>query len=418
MMRRAVMVTLAAVAWLAASQGVGRAQMPDPRIMSGKIMPAPEIAAGTVTVRMIRQSIMNIVPGVDVELHGSGAVRHATSGPDGRATFTGVPVGARVHAVAVVDGERLESIEFDVPAQGGVRTILAAGVGVGTPVDGQPHAAAPAPQPVTPAPSGSLLLAGETRFAVEFQDDTLTLFYLLDIVNLGGATVAPAAPLVIDLPPGASGATIMEGGSKAATVAGSRVTIAGPLPPGVTQVPIAFRLETWDNPWVLQQRFPLPIVNVAFAAQKLGDMRLSGPQTPAVRETTLQGTPFIVATGGPLPAGTPLTVTLTGVPHRSRVPVYVALTAAAAIALWGVWFATSHAGGEGARRDARTRDLVVRRERGLAALEALEQQRRTGEIDAQHYGDRRAQILGQLELVYGELDGVGELRGSGQGTAA
>ena len=122
----------AAVVMLTAGSSATRAQMPDPRMMSGQIMPAPELAAGTVTVRIIRQAIMNVIPGVDVELHGAGDVRHATSGSDGRAVFTSVPAGAHVHAVAVVDNERLTSIEFDMPAAGGVRTILAAGVGVGT----------------------------------------------------------------------------------------------------------------------------------------------------------------------------------------------------------------------------------------------------------------------------------------------
>ena len=133
-MRPGALVCIAGAVLVAASPS--GAQMPDPRMMSGQIMPAPELAAGTITVRIIRQAIMNVIPGVDVELHGAGDVRHATSGSDGRAVFTSVPAGAHVHAVAVVDNERLTSIEFDMPPAGGVRTILAAGVGVGTPVSG------------------------------------------------------------------------------------------------------------------------------------------------------------------------------------------------------------------------------------------------------------------------------------------
>ena len=425
-MRLGALFCMAGAVLVAASPS--GAQMPDPRMMSGQIMPAPELAAGTVTVRIIRQTIMNVVPGVDVELHGAGDVRHATSGPEGRAVFTSVPAGSRVHAVAVVDNERLTSIEFDMPAAGGVRTILAAGVGVGTPVgagaaappgSASPSAAsaATADKPVVTAAEGSLVFAGDTRFAAEFQEDTLTVFYLLDIVNRTQNPVIPVSPLVIDLPAGASGAALLEGGSPLAVVKGSRATISGPLPPGVTQVPIAFRLETWSDPWVLEQTFPLPIANVALAVQKLGDMRLQSAQTPTVRETSLQGMPFILATGSSLPAGRALSLTVSGVPHRNRWPVYLTIALAVAIAMWGAWIASSGQGDD-KQLAAHRKELEARRSRGLAALAALDAQRRDGTVDEARYAQRRAQLLDQLERVYGELDGGGDLPGGGQGLAA
>ena len=84
------------------------AQMPDPRLMHGQAIPAGELPAGSVTVRVVRQMVGNNIAGVEVELHGAGDVRRATTAADGRAQFGGVPVAARVHAVAVVEGERLE----------------------------------------------------------------------------------------------------------------------------------------------------------------------------------------------------------------------------------------------------------------------------------------------------------------------
>jgi hypothetical protein len=261
------------------------------------------------------------------------------------------------------------------------------------------------------------VFSGDTRFAAEFQEDTLTVFYLLDIVNRTQNPVMPASPLVIDLPPGASGAALLEGGSPLAVVKGSRATISGPLPPGVTQVPIAFRLETWTDPWVLEQTFPLPIANVALAVQKLGDMRLQSAQTPTVRETSLQGTPFILPTGSSLPAGTALSVTVSGVPHRNRWPVYLTIALAVAIAMWGAWIASSGQADD-TQLAAHRKDLEARRSRGLAALAALDAQRRDGTVDEARYGQRRAQLLDQLERIYGELDGGGDLPGGGQGLAA
>ena len=344
--------------------------------MSGQIIPSPELPTGTVTVRVIRQTIMNVAPGIDVELHGAGDVRHATTGPEGRAEFPGLPAGARVHAVAVVDGERLQSIEFDVPAAGGVRTILAAGVGVGEMVRAalrRPRRRRAAPvASAPPAKPGQLAFANDTRFAVEFQDDTLAVFYLLDIVNPSSGPVALGEPLVIDLPAEASGAGLLEGGSPLATVKGRRVTIAGTLPSGVTTVPVAYRIESWGGTWSLSQTFPLPIVDVALVVQKVGGMRLSSPSAPTVRDSQLQGTAFIMGTGASVPAGTPLQLTLSGLPHRSRVPVYVTLAIASGLAVWGAGMAMSQSAASAAALAARRRELEGRRDRGLAALAALE----------------------------------------------
>jgi hypothetical protein len=182
-------------------------------------------------------------------------------------------------------------------------------------------------------------------------------------------------------------------------------------------VPIAYRLETWTDPWVLEQRFPLPIEDVALAVQKMGDMRLRSAQAPTVRETALQGMPFIVATGGSLPAGTTLSVTVTGVPHRSRWPVYLTLVLAGAVVLWGLRMATAGQGDD-QRQAGRRRELESRRARGLGALAALDAQRRDGTVDESHYMQRRAQLMEQLERIYGELDGSGDLPGGGQGLAA
>jgi hypothetical protein len=422
LLRRVVVAT----ATLACLAGSAHAQMPDPRMMSGQIIPSPELPTGTVTVRVIRQTIMNVAPGIDVQLLGAGEPRHATTGPEGRAQFSGLRAGAHVHAVAVVDGEQLQSIEFDVPPSGGVRTLLAAGVGVGTMLSGAAAPVAPAApaapaaqagQAETAAPPapGQLVFANDTRMALEFQDDTVAVFYLLDIVNSGRAPAALAAPLVIDLPADASGAALLEGGSPLAKVNGRRVTVIGPLPVGVTTVPIAYRVESWDETWTLAQSFPLPIPDVAVAIQKVGDMHLQGASAPTVKESRLQGTPFLMATGASLAAGVPLQLTVTGMPHKSRTPIYVTLTLSVALVCWGVWMVFS----EGRTPAASyARELAVRREKGLAALAALERRHASRAIDDATYVDRRQALIADLEQIYGELDDRGGLPGGGQGLAA
>src|SRR6266700_5071422 len=115
--------------------------MPDLRMMMGKPLPSPELPAGTVTVRVARKIPVNAVPGAEVVAvvkTAGGEMKKRTAKTDdrGRATFEGVGAGNRFQAQVVVDGETIKSSEFEVPAQGGVRTMLIAGLGSAMPSGG------------------------------------------------------------------------------------------------------------------------------------------------------------------------------------------------------------------------------------------------------------------------------------------
>ena len=358
--------------------------MPDPRMMHGQALPAGDLAPGTVTVRVVRESLANNLPGIDVELHGAGAVRRATTGLDGRAQFEGLPAGARVHVRTVVGGEPLQSAPFDVPARGGIRTILVAGLSA-------PGAAAPR------AESRGLHFGNNTRFAVEFQDDTLTIFYLLELVNDTGAPAPLESALVIDLPTGAIGASLFEGASPLANARGPRITIAGPVPPGITEVPIAYRLENWGERLTIEQVLPAPVDQLALAVHRLPGMGLESPQIASTREASLRGQAFLVASGPEVPAGTPLQFTLTGLPHRSMTGRNVALGLAGLIVIAAVWLAMRPA--PAAAREP----LEVRRAAGLRALADLEIARRSGAVSDEAYADQRGALVAELEVVYQAL---------------
>jgi hypothetical protein len=378
--------------------------MPDPRAMHGQAIPAGELPAGSVTVRVVRQMVGNNVGGVTVELHGAGPVRSAVTGADGRAQFSGLPPGASVHAIAVVDGERLESTTFEVSRTGGIRSILVAGLGLGTAGASGPSAPAPSSgesRAAVPASAGTLSFGDNTRIAIEFQDDTITVFYLLDLLNPGSAAAALPAPLVFELPADATAATKLDGGSPLVTVAGRQVSIAGPIPPGVTSVPVAYRIERWNASHTIEQRLPLAVGQLAIGVQRLEGLSVKSPQAPSVREASLSGQAFLIATGPALAAGTPLQLTLVGLPYRTRVPLYVALTLAALVAGAGVYLSLKAPADTGA---ARRHALEGRRARGLAALAALEAERQRGGIAEAAYQTRRAKLMADLERVYGELD--------------
>ena len=101
--------------------------------MSGIPRPDPQLATGTVTVRVARGSFANPVVSLTVDLTGGSSPRQATTNAEGRAEFTGIAPGTRVKASAVVAGEKLESQEFPMPASGGVRLALVAADPSGAP---------------------------------------------------------------------------------------------------------------------------------------------------------------------------------------------------------------------------------------------------------------------------------------------
>ena len=94
-------------------------QMPDPKQISGVPLPVADVPVGTVTVRVIRGQLTNAVPGQTVELMAAGATKTAKTDDAGRVQFAGLAPGTRIKAAVVVDGERIESREFEVPAQTG-----------------------------------------------------------------------------------------------------------------------------------------------------------------------------------------------------------------------------------------------------------------------------------------------------------
>ena len=152
------------------------------------------LAPGTLTVRVVEgaftRDIANQV--VEVEVAG-GKIESARTGPDGRAQFAHLPIGARVRAWATIDGERLESDGFEMPGQSGVRVLLVAGAGAGAsvmastapPLDAStwptgsstlPPNHPPLPDAPPPAPSSPASANGEGVLAVRAVLLTATIF--------------------------------------------------------------------------------------------------------------------------------------------------------------------------------------------------------------------------------------------------
>jgi hypothetical protein len=395
-MKRLLSLVLCALC-LVPSVALAQINMPDPSLIHGRALPAPELATGTVTVRVVREAIGNDISGQRVELTVGGQTRNATTDQEGRAEFTGLAPGAEASATATVDGEALASQPFAVPASGGLRVILVSGLKAVAERRAKEEAAGLAAPPV----KGSVIIGANSRVVMQFENDALQVFYILDILNNARSRVDTGGPLILDLPTGAGGASILEGSSPSATVSGDRVTVVGPFAPGSTSVQVAFRLALNRTDYTLEQTWPAALERVTVGIEKLGALSVTSPQFADTREVASDnGTPFLIANGPALPAGATLTIQLANLPAHSTVPRYTALGLAGVILAAGAWLAFF----SGQTRDNTRRGLVHRRDTLLGELAALEQRaQKTGAKDAKFMA-RRERILSELERIYGELD--------------
>jgi hypothetical protein len=383
--------------------------MPGAAQMAGIPMPMGDVPVGTVVVRVVRGELANVVAGLAVELQVGDRVLSAKTDATGRAQFSGLAKGLNARASASVDGETLLSRGFVIPADAGTRVML-----VATPT-GAPATAAGGPQ-TAGAASGPLSFGGQSRIQIETNDDSLEVFYLLDVVNRGSGAVSPATELVFRLPEGAAQGSLLEGSSTQAQVRGDVVSISGPFAPGSTPVQLAYTLPPAGTERAIRQRFPLGFDQVQVLVARTGALQLSSPQVSSQTEANGGNAPLMVATGPALPANTELTLTLTGLPVRSRAWRVVAVGLVALIIVVGAMAAFT--GGAGAGASARRSELEARRERLLDDLVKVETQLAGRAAPDVRLAGRRSDLVAQLERVYGELDAPGGANSGGEGLVA
>lgn len=384
--------------------------MPDPSIIHGRAIPAPELADGTVTVRVVREAIGNDLPGQQVRVTVGETTRTATTDEFGRAEFTGLPAG-NARAEVTVDGEALTSQPFPVPTSGGLRVILVAGIERAAERRKQEEAAAAA----APATKGAVVIGGDSRIVMEFNNDALFAFYILDVVNNARTRVDIGGPLTIELPTGIASAQLMEGSSPTASVDGRRIIVTGPFASGITPVRVQFNVQFGSATRTVEQTFPVPLERVVVGVEKVNDLSMSSAQFATTNDLPTENGVYVLGQGPALPAGMPLTLTLTNLPAHSRAPRYVALGLAVAIVGLGIWLAATAQRTSGRQRQA----LLARRDALLAELAQMEAKHRQGALPQDRYEQRRLRLVAQLEQIYGELDEASTgPQGGGEGIAA
>lgn len=385
------------------------AQMPDVSQMSGMPLPTGDLPAGSVSVRVVRGDMSNNVVGQPVELHGAGATRTVSTDDAGRATFSGLTPGASVHAVATVDGQRLESQEFAVPASGGMRLILVAPkpVDAGAPV--APAAPGTPAAPAAPAQPGTVTLGSQSRFLVEVTEEMVEFYALLELSNGQAAPVQPEKPIVFTAPGDAGNMTLLEGSSPQAKAEGKTITVTGPFPPGRTIVQFAYQVKYDGATVAIRQPLPIALSQTSLLVRKVQQVTFTSPQTAEQRETPIDGQVYYVATGPGLAAGAALEVALDNLPHHSPLPRYLAVFLAVAVIAVGVWMTVSDPTSVNGQD---RRSLESRREQLLGELVKLEAQHLRGHHAGKRYVPRRQDLMTQLAEVYARLDELDALPAS------
>ena len=153
----------------------------------------------------------NNIAGQAVTLQVGDANAHAaTTDEQGRAQFDGLTAGATVQATTIVDGETLTSQEFSVPRRRRARGADCRHRRSGREGESRGRGR----RAKKPARQGVVEIGPESRIILEYQDDNLTVFYLLEVVNNARTPIDIGGPLLISsCRPAPSGASMMQGSS-------------------------------------------------------------------------------------------------------------------------------------------------------------------------------------------------------------
>ena len=368
---------------------------PDPRQMSGIPLPDPQLSSGTITVRVIRGSLANNVPDHPVELRQGDNVVTVATDMEGRAEFLTLNAGQTVIASTELDGVRLDSQPFQVPGRGGIRLML---VGVGESDTGALNE--------VPAQSGTVTFGAESRVVLELGEETVSIFYLFDIVNSLAAPVElPEGPVVLTLPAGAVSTTVLRDSHPQTRSEGPVVTLSGPFQSGNTPLRVAYVLPYTGDNVAVEQELPVALEALLLIVEKWNAMDIASDQIARradMNPDEADGGTYIFAAGPPIRSGSTLSFEITGLPHHSRLPTNMALAVVFVIFCVGTWGSLVPV--DASAEDERRRRLENRREKRFSDLVRLEQQHQAGKIGMTKYENRRQELLLHLERIYSEID--------------
>lgn len=294
--------------------------MPNPKDISGVPLPAADLAAGSVSVRVIRGGFDKNVADQPVVFTIDGVNRTVKSGADGRTQVDKIKMGATVTVSTTIDGATLTSQTVTI-GTAGIRFVL-----VAVDPDATLRAAEDTRLAAGPTVAGAVVFGPNSRVVIEPGDELITVFYVLEIINSARTPVDIGGPLIVHLPTGARGAGVIDGSSPNAKLNGPKLTVMGPFAPGTTSVQIGYELPTGGDSKVIVQQWPVAMPQSSVVLQRTGNEELVSTQVSDRNETTSNGQRVIFGRLAAVPANGSMTMEITGLAHHSRLPRNIALT--------------------------------------------------------------------------------------------
>ena len=377
-----------------------------------------DLPVGTVTVRVGRGSLTNAAVGVDVLATvtapgGKASPRTEKTKADGRATFSGLPVGATFQAQTVVDDERLQTASFTIPAEGGARLMLVskAEEGAENTAPANPHAAAHG-HGGTPAETASdagegtsdpsvVRVSSSSKLLIDMREDSLAVMENLVLENTSDRIFrAEHGGIAIPLPAEANGVEAIEGSSHLELDQGSTIFLREAIPAsGSPRAPVqarfGFLLPTaGESSIALRQPMPFGIEDPVVMVPESDHLKLTAPGLQALApQTDDRGVQIQIFQLASVPRNGVLSITVSGLPARSRVgqTIVTVLIAALVFAVLLGWRRPSV--------EKRPEKLRSRRDELFAELVEVERARQAAGSDDATLTQRRAELMAAIEAA-------------------
>ena len=377
-----------------------------------------ELPVGTVTVRVGRGSLTNAAVGVDVVAtvaapDGKASARTEKTKADGRATFSGLPVGATFQAQTVVDDERLQTASFTIPTEGGARLMLVskAEEGAENTPPANPHAAAhghggtPA-ETVSDAGEGTsdpsvVRVSSSSKLLIDMREDSLAVMENLVLENTSDRIFrAEHGGIAIPLPAEANGVEAIEGSSHLELDQGSTIFLREAIPPsgsprGPAQARFGFLLPiAGENSVTFRQPMPFGIENPVVMVPESDHLKLTAPGLQALApQADDRGVQIQIFQLASVPRNGVLSITVSGLPARSRVgqTIVTVLIAALLFAVLLGWRRPSV--------EKRPEKFRSRRDELFAELIEVERARQAAGSDDATLTQRRSELVAAIEAA-------------------